>query len=68
MAEDRQEQAARLLDAIRVTTDGLGERLVERLVEAVDVLNVVDVESAGGPLATGGARWRAGRDIQRRPP
>jgi len=43
VAEDREEHLPRLVDALRVTVYATGKRLIQRLVEACDVVNVVQV-------------------------
>ena len=45
VAENRQKHPPGLIDAMRVAADGLGKGLVDGLVEACDVLKVVQIRS-----------------------
>jgi hypothetical protein len=68
VAEDGQEQVARLVDAFRVAADGLRDRLVDRLVEAREVVNVALVRLrpavAPQPQHAGTQRPVLGNDFQ----
>ena len=68
MAEDGQEEVARLVDAFRIAANRLGDRLVDRLVEAGEVVNVALVRgrSALTPQTEHAGTQRAvlGNDFQ----
>ena len=66
VAEYRQEHLPRLFDALVVTADGCGERLIHQFAEAGDVVNVVQVRLRK-TLSPQAQHGRAARGIRPQP-